>query len=181
MKELVLGGARSGKSAIAEQRALALGLTTVYIATAEAHDSEMTARIAAHRSRRSTAWKVVEEPIALAQALRDHAAPDCCVIVDCLTLWLANVLGSDIDPSADIGPVAAPTFERERAALLDVIPHLKGEIIFVSNEVGMGIVPLGALTRRYCDEAGRLHQELARLCERVTWVAAGIPVTIKAQ
>lgn len=181
MKELVLGGARSGKSAVAEQRALELGLTTVYIATAEARDSEMAARIAAHRAKRPTEWGVVEEPIMLAQALLDHARPDRCVIVDCLTLWLANVLGRDIDPNADAGPITAPTFERERAALLNAIPQLKGEIILVSNEVGMGIVPLGALARRYCDEAGRLHQELARLCERVTWVAAGIPMALKGK
>lgn len=181
MKQLVLGGARSGKSAVAEQRALELGLETVYVATAQAHDAEMAARIAAHRARRPRAWTVVEEPIALARVLREHAAPDRCLVVDCLTLWLSNILGADIDDAAEVAVVDAPTFERERDALIDVLPHLPGEIILVSNEVGMGIVPLGALARRYCDEAGRLHQALARVCERVTWVAAGIPLTLKPQ
>lgn len=181
MKELVLGGARSGKSAIAEQRALALGLDTIYIATAQARDAEMTARIATHRARRPDAWQVVEEPIALASALGKHAAADRCLVVDCLTLWLSNVLSIDIDAAVNVGPAAAPTFDRERAALIAAIPRLSGTIIFVSNEVGMGVVPVGAFTRRYCDEAGRLHQELARLCERVTWVAAGIPLMLKGQ
>ena len=179
MRELVLGGARSGKSAAAEQRALALGLETVYIATAQAGDVEMAARIAAHRARRSPAWRLVEEPLVLASALLQNASPNRCVIVDCLTLWLANVLSRDIDPNLSVGDVVAPMFERERAALLDCVPRLPGEIIFVSNEVGMGVVPMSALSRRYCDEAGRLHQALARVCERVTWVAAGIPLVIK--
>lgn len=179
MKELILGGARSGKSAVAEQRALEIGWRTVYIATAQARDAEMTARIAVHRARRPDAWELVEEPIALAEALHRHAAPDRCVIVDCLTLWLSNVLAADIDPALVVGPVSAPTFTRERSALIDSVPGLPGTIFFISNEVGMGVVPLGALTRRFCDEAGRLHQELARLCQRVTWVTAGIPITIK--
>jgi len=179
MRELVLGGARSGKSAFAEQRALALGLDTVYIATAQVQDTEMAARIAAHRARRPTAWRLVEEPMNLAQALQEHAKIDRCIIVDCLTLWLSNLLHRDIDAAVEVGPATTPTFDRERNALVATLPELPGEIILISNEVGMGIVPLGALTRRYCDEAGRLHQELARRCERVTFVAAGIPLTLK--
>ena len=179
MRELVLGGARSGKSAFAEQRALALALDTVYIATAQSQDAEMAARIVAHRTRRPSAWRLVEEPIALTQTLREHAKADRCLIVDCLTLWVSNLLHHDIDPAVEIGPLATSTFDRERAALVATLPALPGEIILISNEVGMGVVPLGALARRYCDEAGRLHQELARLCERVTFVAAGIPLTLK--
>lgn len=179
MKQLILGGARSGKSAFAEQCALEIGWHTVYIATAQARDAEMTARIAAHRARRPDAWELVEEPIALANALHRHAAPDRCVIVDCLTLWLSNTLAADIDPALAVGPASAPTFTRERAALVESVPGLPGQIFFISNEVGMGVVPLGVLVRCFCDEAGRLHQELAQLCERVTWVTAGIPITIK--
>ncbi|MFP5348656.1 MAG: bifunctional adenosylcobinamide kinase/adenosylcobinamide-phosphate guanylyltransferase [Gammaproteobacteria bacterium] len=179
MRELVLGGARSGKSAFAEQRALALGLDTFYIATAQVKDSEMAARIAAHRARRPMAWRLVEEPMNLAQALQEHAKIDRCIIVDCLTLWLSNLLHRDIDAAVEVSSATTPTFDRERSALVSTLPKLPGEIILVSNEVGMGIVPLGALTRRYCDEAGRLHQELARLCERVSFVAAGIPLTLK--
>lgn len=179
MRELVLGGARSGKSAYAEQRALALGLDTVYIATAQAQDTEMAARIAVHRARRPTAWRLVEEPTNLAQALQEHAAIGRCIVVDCLTLWLSNLLHRDIDAAVEVGPAPTPTFDRERNAVVATLPDLPGEIILISNEVGMGIVPLGALSRRYCDEAGRLHQELGRLCERVTFVAAGIPLTLK--
>lgn len=179
MKELVLGGARSGKSAVAEQRALAFGLDTIYLATAEGRDLEMAARIATHRARRPSAWKVVEEPIALARALHAHAADDRCLVVDCLTLWLSNVLTLDIDADATVAAVPAPNFERERAAFVAAVEQLPGKLVMVSNEVGMGLVPLGALARRFQDEAGRLHQDLARLCDRVTWVVAGIPLVMK--
>lgn len=105
--------------------------------------------------------------MALADCLRRHAAPDRCLLVDCLTLWLANILGEE------------ETFQRERAALLESLPALPGRIILVSNEVGLGIVPLGELSRRFVDEAGRLHQELAGLCGRAVFVAAGLPLVLK--
>ena len=167
MKELILGGARSGKSALAERLAGESGLAVVYIATATAGDEEMAGRIAHHRSRRPAVWKLVEEPLQLAAALRGSAAPDRCLLVDCLTLWLNNVIANEA------------LFQQERTALLEALPGLPGRVILVSNEVGMGIVPLGELTRRYCDEAGRLHQELAQLCDRVTFVAAGLPLILK--
>jgi adenosylcobinamide kinase/adenosylcobinamide-phosphate guanylyltransferase len=167
MKELILGGARSGKSALAERLAAESGLAVVYIATATVGDVEMAERIAHHRERRPAGWGLVEEPQRLAGALRDAAAPDRCLLVDCLTLWLNNVIADEA------------LYQRERAALLEVLPGLPGRVILVSNEVGMGIVPLGELTRRYCDEAGWLHQELAQLCDRVTFVAAGLPLTLK--
>ena len=167
MKELILGGARSGKSALAERLAAESGLAVTYIATATAGDAEMAERIAHHRSRRPAAWELVEAPLCLAAALRAAAASDRCLLVDCLTLWLNNVIADEA------------LFQQERSALLETLPGLPGRVILVSNEVGMGIVPLGELTRRYCDEAGRLHQELAQRCDRVSLVAAGLPLILK--
>jgi adenosylcobinamide kinase/adenosylcobinamide-phosphate guanylyltransferase len=169
MRSLILGGARSGKSALAERLAGESEREVVYLATAQAGDGEMAERIAHHRSRRPSQWLCVEEPLALADALRLHARGDRCVLVDCLTLWLSNLLG-DADPLR---------FERERDALLACVAELPGEIVFVSNEVGLGIVPMGELSRRFVDEAGRLHQALAGVCERVLFVAAGLPLILK--
>ena len=169
MRSLILGGARSGKSALAERLALASAGAVVYIATAQARDGEMAERIAHHRARRPVEWACVEEPLALADVLRRHARADRCVLVDCLTLWLSNLLGHD-----DQG-----RFAQERDALLEVLPTLAGQVLLVSNEVGLGIVPMGALTRRFVDEAGRLHQALAERCERVLFVAAGLPLVLK--
>ncbi len=163
MRTLILGGARSGKSRLAERMARETGLGVTYIATAQAQDAEMAARIAEHRARRPAHWRSVEESISLADALREHAAPERCLLVDCLTLWLTNLL---LHPDAT-------TFGRERAALLAALPELPGTIILVSNETGMGIVPLGELTRRYSDEAGWLHQELAAQCDHVLLTVAG--------
>jgi adenosylcobinamide kinase/adenosylcobinamide-phosphate guanylyltransferase len=168
MRELVLGGARSGKSRHAEQRARQSGLKVIYIATGEAGDEEMAVRIAHHRARRPDDWLTVEEPLRLAEALRAHAAPGCFVLVDCLTLWLSNLLTQGED-----------CFRQERAALLDALPALSGDICLVSNEVGFGLVPLNPLARRFVDEAGRLHQELAACCERVVWIVAGLPHILK--
>ena len=169
MKELILGGARSGKSAMAEQRAAATGLDVVYIATARAEDEEMAQRIARHRRDRPDHWTVVEEPLYLAAALRQHGQDGCCVVVDCLTLWLSNLL---LNPQ--------PSFlEQQRDALLQCLDDLSSTAIFVSNEVSMGVVPMGKITRRFCDEAGWLHEALARHCERVTLMVAGLPLAIK--
>jgi adenosylcobinamide kinase/adenosylcobinamide-phosphate guanylyltransferase len=169
VRTLILGGARSGKSALAERLALESGKEVVYIATAQAHDAEMAARIAHHRDRRLAHWQSVEEPLALAGALRAYARPDRCVLVDCLTLWLSNLLGDTDDQRLG----------REYEGLLEVLPALPGELLFVSNEVGLGVVPMGELTRRFVDEAGRLHQALAARCERVLFVAAGLPLPLK--
>lgn len=169
MKELILGGARSGKSALAERLALDSGLAVDYIATASAGDDEMAARIAHHRARRPVAWQVTEEPLRLASAMARLAAPQRCLIVDCLTLWLNNLLAEQDEA----------LFRSEREALLETLPGLPGRILLVSNEVGLGIVPLGELSRKFCDEAGRLHQDLAQRCERVVFVAAGLPLVMK--
>jgi adenosylcobinamide kinase/adenosylcobinamide-phosphate guanylyltransferase len=165
MRELVIGGARSGKSAYAERAALDSGLRIIYLATAQALDDEMAQRIAHHRARRPSGWRSVEEPFALADALTREAAPDACVLVDCLTLWLTNVL------------LASREAEIER--FLDTLPALPGRIILVSNEVGWSIVPENALARRFRDEQGRLNQRVAALAERVTLVAAGLPLSLK--
>ena len=169
MHELILGGARSGKSRLAEQRAADSGLRVTYIATSQALDGEMAARIEHHRARRPAHWGLVEEPLALARVLREQAAPERCLLVDCLTLWLTNLLMLD-DPAR----LAA-----ERQALLEALPELPGRIILVSNETGLGVVPLGELTRRYVDEAGWLHQALAAACQRVTFTVAGLPMVLK--
>lgn len=169
MRTLILGGARSGKSALAERLAIDSAREVVYIATAQAGDAEMAARIAHHRARRPQQWLCVEEPLHLADVLRDHARDDRCILVDCLTLWFSNLLGD-----ADV-----QGFERERDRLLNVLPDLPGDVLLVSNEVGLGIVPMGELTRRFVDEAGRLHQAVAALSERVLFVAAGLPLALK--
>lgn len=166
MVELILGGARSGKSALAEQRALESGLGVIYVATGQPGDAEMAARIAHHRARRPEDWACAEEPLRLAAALPAHANPGRCVIVDCLTLWLTNILLADC-------------FEKEMAAFLDVLPRLPGRVLLVSNEVGCGIVPANELARRFADEQGRLNQRVAALCGRVTLVAAGLPLELK--
>lgn len=166
MADLILGGARSGKSALAERRAQASGLAVVYVATGSAGDGEMQQRIAHHRARRPAHWRTVEEPLRLAAVLQAEAAAERCLIVDCLTLWLTNLL-------------LGPGLEPEREALLAALPALPGRVILVSNEVGCGIVPMNELARRFADEQGRLNQAAAAACQRVTLVAAGLPLELK--
>jgi adenosylcobinamide kinase/adenosylcobinamide-phosphate guanylyltransferase len=169
MLQLILGGARSGKSRLAERLACESGLDVIYIATSQPVDGELSARVALHRERRPDSWGLVEEPLALARVLSEQAAPDRCLLVDCLTLWLTNLLMLD-DPQR---------LNRERDALLDTVDGLPGRILFVSNETGLGVVPMGELTRRYVDEAGLLHQALAERCQRVVLTVAGLPLTLK--
>ncbi|MEJ3667129.1 bifunctional adenosylcobinamide kinase/adenosylcobinamide-phosphate guanylyltransferase [Stutzerimonas stutzeri] len=169
MLELILGGARSGKSRFAERLAAESGLAVTYIATSQALDGEMSARIAHHRQRRPVHWSLVEEPLQLARVLREQAAPQRCLLVDCLTLWLTNLLMLD----------DAARLAEARDALLECLPELPGRIILISNETGLGVVPLGELTRRYVDEAGWLHQAVADRAQRVTFMVAGLPMTLK--
>lgn len=171
MKELILGGARSGKSALAERLALQSSDRVIYLATATAGDGEMSERIRQHQQRRPAHWLLVEEPVELAATLQHHADEDSTILVDCLTLWLSNLLAAETDS----------LFAQQRSALLECLPTLPGRILFVSNEVGMGVVPMGELTRRFVDEAGRLHQELAQICDRVTMVVAGLPQVFKGE
>jgi adenosylcobinamide kinase / adenosylcobinamide-phosphate guanylyltransferase len=177
---LILGGARSGKSAYAEQTAIASGKPVVYIATAEAGDSEMAARIAHHRARRPAHWRTVEEPLALGDALRELSRPDNLVLVDCLTLWLGNLLFEPGVNYPEVGDLPLPErFERERAALLEALPCLTGTVLLVSNEVGLGVVPYGAVSRRFVDEAGRLNQAVAQRATRAIMLIAGLPLALK--
>lgn len=169
MRELILGGVRSGKSRLAEQHAKDSGLEVVYIATAQVRDAEMQRRVAEHQARRPAAWRAVEARHNLAEVLQREAAEQRCVLVDCLTLWLTQLL---CDASEQ-------ELRRECDALLAVLPHLPGQIILVSNETNMGIVPLGELSRRYCDEVGRLHQQLAQICDSVYLTVAGLPLKVK--
>jgi len=163
---LVFGGARSGKSAYAES--LLTGVAEpVYLATAEARDGEMSERIRHHQARRGAAWATIEEPMDLIGALRAHARPGRVVLVDCLTLWLTNILLAEADVPA----------EMERLA--QSLPALAAPVVFVSNEVGMGIVPDNALARVFRDHAGRLNQLIAARCQRVVFVAAGLPLLLK--
>jgi len=164
--ELIIGGARSGKSRLAEARALESGLAVTYIATATVGDGEMAERIAHHRARRPAQWATVEEPRRLAEALRAHAAAGRLLLVDCLTLWLSNLM-------------LGPGLEPERTRLLDALAELPGRLILVSNEVGWGVVPANELGRRFADEQGRLNQAVAAASLRVTLVAAGLPLELK--
>lgn len=164
--ELVLGGARSGKSRLAQRRAEEDGRALVYIATATAGDDEMSQRIARHKQDRDAHWSLVEEPLLLAEAIQNQDTPERCLLVDCLTLWLSNCLH-------------AACWEAQRDALFEVLPGLQGRIIFVSNETGMGIVPMGEISRRFVDESGFLHQQLAQLAQRVTLVTASLPLELK--
>ena len=168
----VLGGARSGKSAYAQRTAEAVAAaarcTPVLIATAEALDDEMAARVAAHRRERGTHWKTIEVPVALPQAIKD-LPPRSCVVVDCLTLWLSNLLLRDsaIDSAVD--------------DLIAALTGASGDLWLVSNEVGLGLVPETPLGRAFRDAAGRLHQRLAAAADEVTLLVAGIPLIVKPQ
>jgi adenosylcobinamide kinase / adenosylcobinamide-phosphate guanylyltransferase len=166
----VLGGARAGKSAYAESliaAALKPGQSAIYVATAEARDAEMAERIAIHRARRGPSWQTQEAPLALAETLRSLARPDRPILVDCLTLWVSNLLGA----GHDIG--------RETERLVSALRQIDGPVILVSNEVGLGIVPDNALARAFRDHAGRLHQAVAAAADRVVFVAAGLPLILK--
>jgi adenosylcobinamide kinase/adenosylcobinamide-phosphate guanylyltransferase len=163
----VLGAARSGKSRYAEQLAQASGLTKIYLATARVLDEEMAERVTRHKLDRGVGWFTHEEPVRLAEAIAARAAADRVVLVDCLTLWLTNLLldGEDIA-------------QRVRA-LTGVLRIATGPVILVSNEVGAGIVPENALARAFRDHQGRLNQDIAALADEVTLVVAGLPLAIK--
>ena len=173
MLNLILGGAHSGKSAYAEQLALESGLQVSYIATAQIYDAEFGLRVEHHQSRRPKDWKTVEVPHRLASVLRLEAETGRCLIVDCLTLWLAQCICPECVPPEGVD------WQAERADLLSTLPSLPGKILLVSNEIGMGIVPLGEINRRFQDEAGHLNQAVAEICNSVTFMAAGLPLKLK--
>ena len=167
--DFLLGGARSGKSRLAQQRAESSHLQLIYLATAEAKDKEMQQRIEIHRHQRGIQWQLHEEPIYLARTLQAITNPNTCVVVDCLTLWLSNLMLQDDSNMS----------EQQQTELLLCLPQLEGHVIFVSNEVGQGIVPMGELSRRFVDQADWLHQNLARECHRVDFIIAGIEQNLK--
>jgi adenosylcobinamide kinase/adenosylcobinamide-phosphate guanylyltransferase len=163
---LITGGARSGKSKRAESRARAFPGQPVYVATAEALDAEMEQRIATHRARRGTGWIEREVPLDLVQALVETEGGGA-RLVDCLTLWLSNLLHSERD------------WSREVTHLADVLPRLRSPVVFVTNEVGLGIVPDNALARAFRDAAGIMNQTVAAIADEVEFVVAGLPMKLK--
>lgn len=164
---LVLGGARSGKSSYAEKMVVSSGLQPLYLATGRAFDKEMESRIAIHRDRRGSEWQTVEEPLDLIGALTLHVAADRFVLVDCLTLWLTNLMMAERDIAT------------ETASLVAMLPDLAGSVVFVSNEVGLGIVPENRMAREFRDHAGFLHQAVAAIADEVYFMAAGLPLKMK--
>lgn len=175
----VLGGARSGKSVHAEQLAQDSALPVTYIATAcITGDAEFGERIAHHRARRPAHWRLHEADEDLAGAIARHDAPGRCLLIDCLTLWLATLLCPPEGEAADPSHVLA-RYHTHVASLEAALLAAHGKIIVVSNEIGLGVVPLGAATRLYVDELGRLNQRMAALSTRVTMMVAGLPLTLK--
>lgn len=172
MKELILGGARSGKSHYAETCATESGLDVIYVATAQALDDEMQQRIKHHQQQRPAHWQLIEEPLNLVSTLKDNANNKTCILIDCLTLWLSNQLCSEENKIQ---------LQENINNLINILPELPGRIIFVSNEVSMGIIPMGEINRQFVDETGRLHQRLAAVCDKVTLMVAGIPSHIKGK
>ena len=185
----ILGGARSGKSAYAEQLAIASQLPVTYIATAQVNDDEFRRRVVHHQARRPTHWQLVESPHFLSDALQANIheasrasknaknknnAADKCIVIDCLTLWLAQCICPDCAPPTGLN------WAKEREQFLALLPTFCDEIILVSNEVGMGIVPLGEINRQFQDEQGRLNQAIAAIADKVTFVAAGLPLKLKS-
>jgi adenosylcobinamide kinase/adenosylcobinamide-phosphate guanylyltransferase len=164
---LALGGARSGKSAYAERLVIESGLEAIYVATATAGDAEMADRIAQHRKRRGAAWRTVEAPEDLESVLVREAGERRVVLVDCLTLWLSNLMLAGADVTA------------RGAALAETARRLPGLRVFVSNEVGLGLVPDTPLGRRFRDAQGRLNQTMAAAADRVVFMAAGLPLVLK--
>ncbi|MGH6760118.1 MAG: bifunctional adenosylcobinamide kinase/adenosylcobinamide-phosphate guanylyltransferase [Phyllobacterium sp.] len=163
----VLGGARSGKSAFAETMIEDTGLEAIYVATGQAYDAEMQDRITHHKERRGSIWTTVEEPLDLVATLRTWCAPDRAVLVDCLTLWLTNLM------------MAERSVDEETKRLAETLSDLPGVAILVSNEVGLGIVPDNRMAREFRDHAGRLHQAMGRAADQVYFIAAGLPLKMK--
>ena len=165
--QLILGGARSGKSAYAERLAKDSELPVVYVATAQAFDDEMRARIKQHQDDRPDHWQSIEVSCELPQALLKRSHSGNVVLVDCLTLWLMNLMYQQKDIHQSV------------TDLLHALTQVKGRVIMVSNEITMGVVPMGKESRLYVDELGRLHQRIAQAAEQVTLMVAGIPMAVK--
>ena len=169
--QLILGGARSGKSRLAEQIAKDSNLNVTYIATAQAFDHEMQARIDHHQAQRPRHWTVIEEPLYLADCLIELDQPNQLILVDCLTLWMSNLL---MHENAELQM-------QQCQKLLDIVPILQAEVILVSNETGLGVIPMGEISRKFVDESGRLHQQLGQIAEKVIFCVAGFPMMLKGE
>lgn len=174
MITFILGGARSGKSKLAEKLATEFelsGKSVFYIATATAFDDEMTDRIAHHQNSRPTHWQTIETPIYLADTIYDLSQKDCVILVDCLTLWISNLLFMDNDE----------IFLSQTEVFLTTLQNLPSncELILVSNETGLGVVPMGQLTRKFVDESGFLHQKIAQIADKVRFCVAGLTMDLK--
>ncbi len=179
---LLLGGARSGKSALAERMAQASGQPVTVLVTATASDAEMAARIAHHQQQRPAHWQTHEVAATLPQAIARYCVAGQTVIVDCLTLWLSHALFAEDARWVEAAAPALPeSWQSARQQLLDAVAQAQGQLLLISNEIGLGVVPMGAGTRVFVDEAGRLHQALAGVCDNVIWVAAGLPLAMKGQ
>ena len=165
---LVLGGARSGKTGFAERLAMRAGETPLYLATAQALDAEMLERVKLHQQQRHKRFSTLEEPLALTAALRGAAKKHDVILVDCLTLWITNLIVANRNVAEAVDELAA------------ALPQIEGSrIILVSNEVGLGIVPDNPMARMFRDLAGAAHQRLAEICAEVHFVVAGLPMTLK--
>lgn len=177
MKHLILGGARSGKSRYAEQQALQHAEKNYqhlwYVATATRGDDEMVLRIQEHQARRGEQWQLIEEPVDLVSQLNRLNSEDNCVLIDCLTLWLSNILIAE--EAGDLGL----DWKKIKPLFLQALTSSRASVFMVSNEVGSGIVPMGELSRQFVDESGWLHQDLAATCDQVTLVTAGLPLALK--
>ncbi len=165
--QLVLGGARSGKSGHAEQLAHECKLTVTYVATARAWDDEMRERIKHHQAQRPDSWGHIEIETDLANAVKKHSQKDTVLLIDCLTLWMMNLLQDELEINVYVDQ------------FLDALKSAKGSIILVSNEISMGVVPMGKVSRVFVDELGRLHQAIAQQADNVTLMVAGLPLTVK--
>jgi adenosylcobinamide kinase/adenosylcobinamide-phosphate guanylyltransferase len=181
---LVLGGARSGKSGWAERRAAEAGRPVLYLATATAGDDEMAERIAAHRALRPSSWRTVEAPLDPLAALREHARPGEVVLLDCLTIWVSNVLLDRLGGGAETAP--SERWRELEARVVGAAEELvaaaragRVDLIAVSNEVGLGLVPPYPLGRRYRDLLGRVNQGVAAASDRVILMVAGLPVDLR--
>ncbi|QIO05758.1 bifunctional adenosylcobinamide kinase/adenosylcobinamide-phosphate guanylyltransferase [Acinetobacter shaoyimingii] len=171
MMQLILGGARSGKSRLAEQIAVALKMPVTYVATAQAFDDEMVERIQHHQHQRPSQWALIEESLHLADVLKEIDQEQHVILVDCLTLWVSNLLMHE----------DAELQQLEFQKLFQVLPQLKSNVILVSNETGLGVVPMGQISRKFVDESGRLHQQLGQLADKVMFCVAGFPMILKGE
>ena len=180
MRTFIIGGARSGKSAYAERLAVASRKRIIYIATAHAGDDEMKNRIAHHRESRDVDWTTVEESMELGRAIEKYTGPDTLILVDCLTVWLSNLLFSEARTYPEVGTIQPPAaVQHQRASLLSALENAKGDVILVSNEIGQGVIPQGAISRWFVDESGRLNQDVAAVCDRAVLIVAGLPLALK--